>query len=706
MTMSFLLVIIRPLLRLLFRLRIQGIEKLDLKKPALLMPNHVSLLDGVLLAVFLPKEATFVVNTGWARKLAPLMKLRNHIGVDPMNPYSVRSMIRTVKSGVPLVLFPEGRVTRTGGLMKVYHGIGYVALRTGAQLYPIAINGAERSRLSYITDKIKTVWFPQITIDIGDPFVLEPMPGMKVALQKEKAADTILHALQEQLLSSRLKPQVQLFDELLLQARRSGMKLPILEDATLSLTYKRLLLASYLFAGKLRPLLHNQTRVGLLLPNSGGHVIAFFALVRLGRTPAMMNFSAGQHNLLDACDTAQLQTVITSRQFVEKARLENVAAALDQRVQLIYLEDVRASVGFMDQLAALGELVLRRKAETGPREVVLFTSGSESKPKGVVLSHDNLFANIQQARSMYDFTAKDKVLNAMPMFHSFGLTAGTLLPLLGGVRVFLYPSPLHYRIIPEIAYDRSATILFGTSTFLAGYGRAAHPYDFYSVRYVVAGAEKLKEEVIELWFQKFGIRIFEGYGTTETAPVLTINAPLAYKRGSVGRFLPGVEYRLLPVEGIEAGGSLQVRGPNVMKGYLIHGQGFVPVADWYDCGDVVTIDDQGFVTIAARLKRFAKVGGEMISLPLIEDIAEKVYAKGAVAAIAVPDGRKGERVVLYTTDSSASSLLPFKSYASEHGYSPLLTPSQLRSVDKLPLLGSGKTDYVTLKQWATQQQQD
>ncbi|MDQ1910356.1 AMP-binding protein [Paenibacillus sp. GD4] len=697
--MSFLFLVLRSLLRRLFRLRISGIEKLVPGQPALLMPNHVSLIDGVLLLLFLPKGATFVINTGWARRLAPFMKHFPHIAVDPMNPYSVRSMIRTVQSGVPLVLFPEGRVTLTGGLMKVYAGVGYVAMKTGAKLYPIAINGAEQSRLSYITDKIKTVWFPRIAIEIGEPFQLESRPGLPMKLQKERAADDILRALQRQLLSARLQPQVQLFDELLEQASRSGFRLQVLEDVSLALTYRKLLIAAYVFAAKLRPLLLGQQTAGVLLPNAAGSVIALFALLRLGKTPAMLNFSAGVQNLLDACETASVQTVLTSRQFVEKGKLSPVIEALSAKVRIVYLEDVRSRVSRTDQLGGLMQLLLRRRAEPGPREVILFTSGSESKPKGVVLSHSNLYANIQQARSVFDFTAKDKVFNAMPMFHSFGLTAGTLLPLLTGVRVFMYPSPLHYRVVPEVVYDRSATILFGTSTFLAGYGRAAHPYDFYSVRYVVAGAEKLKDEVIELWSAKFGIRIFEGYGTTETAPVLTINSPLSYRRGTVGRFLPGVEYELKPVEGIEGAGNLLVRGPNLMKGYLIHGQGFVPCPEWYDCGDVVSIDEEGYVSIRARLKRFAKIGGEMISLQLLEELAERSAPGGAVAAVSIADGRKGERIVLFAAGSGVT-LTGLKSYLASHGFSPLLLPGQVRVVDKLPLLGSGKTDYVTLKKWA------
>ncbi|MFE5321411.1 AMP-binding protein [Paenibacillus sp. NPDC056579] len=699
--MLVLVAVLKALSTLLFKLKISGLEKLDFRQPTILMPNHVSLLDAVLLALYLPEEAAFVVNTKIARRFRWALRLSNHIAVDPLNPYSVRTMVKTVQSGVPLVLFPEGRVTTTGGLMKIYSGIGYIAFRTGARLIPIAINGAERSKFSYISHKIRTVWFPEIDISIGDAFVIDPAPNVSMKRQKEAAADQIRLALQEQLLQSRLKSDVNLFDELLRQASRSGWGTVICEDLSQRLTYRKLVLASYVFARKLQPLLAGQDAAGVMLPTTAAHAIALFALMRIGVTPAMLNFSSGEQSLRDACETAGLRTVLTSRQFVEKAKLESTVASLAKQCRIVYLEDVKDEVSRTDQLIGLIDWMTGKQAVQGFRDFILFTSGSESKPKGVVLGHEQLYANIQQARTVFDFTASDKMFNALPMFHSFGLTVGTLLPLLTGMPVMLYPSPLHYRVVPEVAYDRSATILLGTSTFLAGYGRAAHPYDFHSMRYVVTGAEKLKDEVRDLWSRKFGIRILEGYGTTEASPVVSINTPLAYKEGTVGRLLPGIRSRIVPVPGIETGGSLHIHGPNVMKGYLIHGKGFVPCPVWYDCGDVVEEDADGFLSIKARLKRFAKVGGEMISLQLVEETAAACYNDPALelAAVSVADQRKGERIVLYVTGNGY--VLPqLKSYIAANGYSPLLLPSRIVAVEKLPLLGSGKTDYVALKQRA------
>ncbi|MBN9000155.1 MAG: AMP-binding protein [Rhizobiales bacterium] len=334
---------------------------------------------------------------------------------------------------------------------------------------------------------------------------------------------------------------------------------------------------------------------------------------------------------------------------------------------------------------------------------MLFTSGSEGLPKGVSLSHRAIQSNRQQIASVIDFSREDVVLNALPLFHAFGLTAGCLLPIYSGVRQMLYPSPLHYRIVPQIAYDVDATILFGTDTFLAGYARTAHPYDFYSIRYVFAGAERLKAETRRVYAEKFGIRILEGYGTTETAPVLAINTPMANRPGSVGRLLPGVEARIEPVAGIAEGGRLVVRGPNIMRGYYraeAPGRLEPPAEGWYDTGDIVTIDQDGFVTIAGRAKRFAKVGGEMVSLAAIEQIAAEFWPNHASAAAAVPHDRRGEEVVLLTERPEAD-LAEFQRFARIRGLAEIMLPKRLVPIERMPLLATGKVDYRALGDFVT-----
>jgi acyl-[acyl-carrier-protein]-phospholipid O-acyltransferase/long-chain-fatty-acid--[acyl-carrier-protein] ligase len=438
-----------------------------------------------------------------------------------------------------------------------------------------------------------------------------------------------------------------------------------------------------------------------MVPNSIGAAVAFLALQATGRVPAMLNHTAGADAVLSACRTAQLRTIVTSRRFIELAKLDALAAQLGGAVEIIWLEDLRARLGLVDKLYGL--FALRFAASRHRRlgilasdpAAILFTSGSEGTPKGVVLSHANLLANRRQLAARVDFSPADQVLNALPMFHSFGLTAGFLLPLLAGVRVFLYPSPLHYRIVPELAYDIGATLLFGTDTFLAGYARAAHPYDFYALRYVFAGAEAVRDETRRVWSERFGKRILEGYGVTECSPVIAVNTPMHFKAGTVGRLLPLIEHRLDPVPGIAEGGRLLLRGPNIMSGYLraeAPGTLAPPEEGWHDTGDIVRIDDEGFVTIAGRAKRFAKLAGEMVSLAVAERIAVAAYPDHRHAVVALPDSRRGERLVL-VSDAPQVTRDALVDAAHREGLPEIAIPRDVVRAEALPLLGSGKTDY-------------
>ena len=351
--------------------------------------------------------------------------------------------------------------------------------------------------------------------------------------------------------------------------------------------------------------------------------------------------------------------------------------------------------------ARLGALLRRsltrpnhRRERANDPAVVLFTSGSEGTPKGVVLSHRNLLANRHQLGSVVDFNPRDIVFNALPVFHSFGLTGGLLLPLLAGVRAFLYPSPLHYRTVPELAYGVNATILFGTDTFLAGYARVADNYDFYSVRYVFAGAERVKAETRRVWFEKFGIRILEGYGATETAPAIAVNTPMHFKAGTVGRLLPGIEHRVETVEGINDGGRLFVRGPNVMLGYLsAEESGRARAA----AGRLVrhrrhraSSMREGFVTIQGRAKRFAKVAGEMVPLGAVEELVARVWPSAMHAVVTIPDAKRGEQLVLDHRTGRRRSRAAGVGRARGRAAGDLL-PRAIVHVAKVPILGTGKS---------------
>ncbi|RAP78583.1 bifunctional acyl-ACP--phospholipid O-acyltransferase/long-chain-fatty-acid--ACP ligase [Paenibacillus montanisoli] len=493
------------------------------------------------------------------------------------------------------------------------------------------------------------------------------------------------------------KRNVNLYNELLACADK-GRTTTIIEDPLGKVDYKKLLISIQVVSAILKEHLDGQQRVGVLLPNVIGNVVTLFSLFKLGVAPCMLNFSMGAESISDCCATAMVKKVITSRAFIKKGGMESIVKHLSSSVEFIYLEDIQRQVTFMHKLNGLFQYALKKRVTHQTNEIILFTSGTESKPKGVVLTHDNLFANANQLLSIIDFNKKDLIFNALPMFHCFGL----ILVVLGAINdlpVYLYPNPLHYKEIPSAIRRTKATIMAGTSTFFEGYGTIAGDGDFASLRLVIAGAEKLKEEVAKLWQDRFGIHIYEGYGVTETSPVISVNTPDVRRTGTVGRILPGMEYKINPVEGIALGGTLAVKGPNVMKGYLIHGKGYVPCDGWHDCGDVVTVDDDGFITILSRLKRFAKIAGEMVALGHIEKLASGCFEHTGFYAVSVPDNKKGERIVLFSTKEDAD-LIRLKKYIKQHKISSLYIPAQIVYRTEIPILGTGKTNYVRLTEQA------
>lgn len=708
-------VLLRPFLRLvarlLFRVEVQFRQSDFSHRKLLIVANHESFLDGLLLGLFLPINPVFVVHTGVANNFwfRLLLSQVDYLAVDPTSPMAMKQVIRLIESGRPVVIFPEGRITLTGSLMKVYDGPAFVAAKTGATVIPVRLDGASRSYFSRLSGKYPKEFFPKIRMTVL-PEAHFPMPEAATAkLRRRRAGEQMRRLMQEMIFASH--PQQTLYEALCDAAEIFGPKRRLLEDMKrIEYSYRDLMKMALILGRQIERLSRPGEKVGLLLPNLVPTLGLIFGLTARRRVPAMLNYTAGVDAMQAACDAAEVRCIVTSRAFIEQARLGDKLAGL-RNVELHYLEDIRERISLADKLwLMLWAIHFPRAFElpASPEDaaVVLFTSGSEGKPKGVVLPHRALLANIAQIRAVIDFSVDDKVLNALPIFHSFGLTAGALLPVLTGANLFLYPSPLHYRVIPEVAYDRGCTVLFGTSTFLGNYAKFAHPYDFYRLRYVVAGAEKLSEAVRNQWFEKFGVRIFEGYGATETAPVLAVNTPMAYRTGTVGNLLPGIEHRLVPVPGIDNGGILHVRGPNVMAGYLKAERPGVlqpPVSElgdgWYETGDVVNIDDEGFVRIVGRVKRFAKIAGEMVSLEVVEKLAVATAPEKQHAASSQPDESKGEALVLFTTDPALSrEVLATK--ARELGLPELAVPRKILQVEALPLLGTGKIDYVTLKQMA------
>ncbi len=494
-----------------------------------------------------------------------------------------------------------------------------------------------------------------------------------------------------------------LFEAFVDSSRKFSSSKPVLEDATGgSLTYKKLLIGSNVLARKFKPHVTKGEAVGVLLPNATGGTVTLLALQSLGCIPAMLNYSAGPSTVVSACDTAAVKTVLSSHTFIEKGDLHELVKAMEGAgLQFIWLEEVRESVNFLNKImSALTSKNPIAKTKPDDPAVILFTSGSEGLPKGVVLSHANILANIAQVGARIKFSqTDDKVFSALPVFHSLGLTGGMMLPLIYGVKLFLYPSPLHYKIIPKAVCKTKSTILFGTDTFLGGYARMAKDEDFSSLRMVVAGAEPVKIETMETWKNRFEVDVLEGFGMTEAAPVLAVNTIEERKAGTVGKLLPGIEVKLETVDGIEDGGKLIIKGPNLMLGYMKADQPGIlqpRETDWHDTGDIVDIDKDGFVAIKGRVKRFAKIAGEMISLTMIESLVNPLAPDDDHAVVSIPDKRKGEKIILITTsvDLERGKILET---IRKRGHSDLLAPSAIEVVNNIPLLGSGKIDYARAK---------
>ena len=691
-------------LKTLFKVEVRGLE--NLKKAgdkAVIAGNHVSLLDAPVLAAFLPGKPMFAMNTMVAEWwwVKPWLKLIDAFPLDPTNPYSVKGLIEEVRKGKQCVIFPEGRLTETGALMKIYEGPGMIADKAGAKLVPVRLDGVQFAPTSRLRGKLPRRLFPKITLTILEPVEFS-IPDEIKGRARRRAAGRKLHDVMEDMMFMTQEREQTLFDALIRTMRCFGSSFPICEDVERKpMSYKKLALGSLVLGRAIAKLTKRQENVGLLLPNSTGAITTFFAMQAFGRVPAMLNFSVGAKAVLSACKTAQVKTIITSRRFIDLGKLEEMDEALKEKHNVIYLEDLAKKIGLGSKLFGAFTLpfalyihALRGVKPENPA-VVLFTSGSEGAPKGVVLSHINLMSNIVQLRCRVDFNSSDIVFNCLPMFHSFGLTGGTLLPILSGVKTFLYPSPLHFRIVPEMIYSSNATIMFGTDTFLRGYARVANPYDFYRMRYIFAGAEKVKEETRIKYADDFGVRILEGYGATEASPVIAVNSSMHQKIGSVGRFLTAIEYKLKKVPGVKDGGRLSIKGPNVMLGYYKENKPgeLQPLKDeWYDTGDIVAVDEDGYVTIKGRAKRFAKIGGEMVSLSAVENMANTLWPEYEHAVISIPDAKKGEQLVLFTTKPKADKK-ELLDHAREQGITELSVPKTIKTLDKLPMLGTGKIDY-------------
>lgn len=674
---------------------------------SVIIANRTSVIDVLLLSVFLPERLTVALHPRMYKKLwvKILMVFAEVIPIDPSSPSAARIIIKEIRAGKRCVIFPQGLSGQQENSLKVYDGPGFVLQKAGAEVIPIRIEGAQNSIFSIGKNKNRIRLFPKITLHVLPPqLFLQPK---NLPVDRSAVSMRLFRLISDLTFSNSFQPQ-SLFTALLQGVYLGSKNKTRIEDSNRSsLTFKQFVVRCFILGRQIKKQTLKEEYVGVMMPTTTAGMVTFFALHAYRRIPAMLNFSMGFYNLFSACSTAGIKTIYTSKQFIATAKLEKLIEELQTAgITIRFLEDFKSSIHIGHKVSglikgmfpAIAYRLLGEQVAPDQIGLVLFTSGSEGLPKGVALSHANILANCYQMMSRVDFTSRDVFFNALPIFHCFGLTAGSLTPLIAGNNCFFYPSPLHYKIIPGLIYQTGATIMFGTDTFLTGYARAAERQDFSSVRYIFAGAEKIKPETLRHWIETFGVKIYEGYGATEASPVISLNCPLASVPGSVGMILPAMESRIEPVDGIAQGGRLLLRGPNIMLGYLNAdkpGSLNVPYDGWHDTGDIVTINPDGFITIAGRAKRFAKIAGEMVSLTAVEGIAASIWPELLNAAVAKKCPRKGEQILLFS-EASFADKASFVKKIREQGYSELLVPHQIYPGSKIPILPSGKIDYVML----------
>jgi acyl-[acyl-carrier-protein]-phospholipid O-acyltransferase/long-chain-fatty-acid--[acyl-carrier-protein] ligase len=701
--------ILKAYFRTVHRISLDGMDRVPAVPDKLIViANHASYLDGLIVWAFIRLPFRIIVDRTMASKslMRPFLNNRYTVPIDFMNPYAMKDVVRMVNEGMPLLIFPEGRRTSTGNIMKIYDGAGFIALKTGASILPIYLKNTYETFFSR-PHKGRRIFAP-ISMTVGairPPIRLDHLSSNKK--KKETATAMIYGMLCDLYVEVRNRPST-LGREFVRICRKNGGRSAFDDSTGTRISYRKALIGAIAVG---RFVLQNaRGGTGILLPNLSMTAVVFMGLQIYRKTTVMLNYSAGPRALGLALQLANIGTIVTSRQFLEKIKLP---PDVFDGMKMIYLEDLKAgSIGPGARLHAIltaivpGRLAKMKTDEEKETAVILFTSGSEGVPKGVCLSHENIITNVYQGLSQVDVTPEDQFLNVLPLFHSFGLTVGTIIPLFAGAKTFFHMSPLQYRIVPELAYDRECTVLLATNTFLFGYGRRGNPYDFRSVRYIFCGGEALTEAVFDLCAKRFGIRAMSGYGTTECAPMVSINNALHYEHGTTGAILPGIDYKLAKVEGIDDKdgtiGRLLVRGKNVMKGYLGSDTGTLILSvdsdGFYDTGDVVEITAQGSLRIIGRVKRFAKVSGEMISLSAVEDaLARTIDRRKDVAVIAVDDDKKGEALIV-VTNAPDLDRMQVRGILKNEGFSELASPKNVLFLKEIPKLGTGKTDYGKIKE--------
>lgn len=713
-----------------YHIHVFQLDNLPSTGAVLLLGNHVSFIDWAILQITCPRPIRFVMERSiydtWYLKWL-LKKFKTIPIARNASHESLREINAALNAGDVVALFPEGRLSRNGQLGAFRSGFERAALNAKAVIVPFHIHGLWGAKASYASSyyrKLIQANNRQVSVIYGSAMDITS----KASFVQQKVRELSIKAWK---LSTSELGSIQ--SEWLYQSKKMGHLTAIIEENGHKLSNTKLLGIVLFFTKKLKPFLKHQQNVGILLPASAGGIIANLSLLCLGKTIVNLNYTTGGAILESAIEQASIKTIITSRQFIEKIQKRGIdLQALANYANLVYLEDFKTDKSKI-QMACyvilakvlpiwMINLFFIRQSHVNHTAAILFSSGSEGKPKGIELTHQNLLSNINQVASVFSIEEKDIMLNCLPLFHAFGLTVTSLLPLLKSIPMVCYPDPTNSLAISKLIFRYKVSLLCGTSTFFGLYARnnAIHPKMLSSLRLVVAGAEKLSPTVYQAFKQRFNLEIYEGYGATEVAPVASCNLPdvlssadwhvhIANKPGTVGLPLPGCAFRVVdPVSlkdlPVGEDGLVLIGGTQVMRGYLNmpeKSQEVLIEADddyiWYKTGDKGRLDEDGYLTIVDRYSRFAKIGGEMVSLGQLEAQWQQLIGdeQAGIMAIALPDDKKGEQLaIVYSAMLSSTELLDC---LMSSNLPKLMLPKIIKQVEELPKLGNGKPDYLSAK---------
>jgi acyl-[acyl-carrier-protein]-phospholipid O-acyltransferase / long-chain-fatty-acid--[acyl-carrier-protein] ligase len=712
-----------------YRLEVLGLKNIPETGGVLMLGNHISWIDWGIIQMASPRPIRFVM----IRNIYERWYLKWFLDIFNVIPVStgaskgaLQEINNSLNNGDVVCLFPEGTISRTGQLAEFQRGYEKAAEDTNAVILPFYLRGLWGSWFSRSSEKLKNLRSSgikqDITVAFGEKLDIDTTPE----ILKKRICDLSIDSWEHY--TSNLTSIGAAFIE---TAKRNGDELTVADSIAGSLNGNKFLTVVICFSRLIKK--HSpEQNIGLLLPMSSAGCIGNMASIIRGKTVVNLNFTSSREALQLSVKKAEIKSIYTSRKFMEKLAKKGIELNdAFPEAQFLYMEDLKSDISKVTSLRTLMAILISpawlikllycKKVDINSPAAILFSSGSEGTPKGIMLSHRNIMANLKQISDMLNTQDTDVVMACLPLFHAIGLTATTFMPLVEGIPVVCHPDPTDAVNIAKAIAKYRATVLIGTSTFLRLYtkNRRVHPLMLESLRIVIAGAEKLRPDVREAFKLKFNKDIYEGYGATETTPVASVNIPDALdvnywkvqqgnKLGTVGMPLPGTSYRIVDPDSLEElatgeDGLILIGGSQVMLGYLDDQEKtneVITVIDdtrWYKTGDKGHLDEDGFLTIVDRYSRFAKLGGEMVSLTAVEETICNALDKPELELVAInlPDEKKGEKIILMIAEDI--QLEDIKKAMLEAKANPLMIPSDIKVVDEIPKLGSGKTDYKMAK---------